>query len=280
MNIFRSQKKWKDIKTYNQKRIETLFDAVIAIAMTMMALEISIPVTESFDWNSLLLLMNEITVYLISFIALASVWVMHVVLFSAFSEFGNIFSILINIVLMFLVTIFPILTKLMASFEKSMLLYVIYLCCYALMECILIISLVMAGRQTMEARKKELEQVSNLLAVRHDPGTEKIQQKCELAKRYLFDKGISKRMFQEFILTLPEPVQMQMFQQKIEQKKRYFKIICFGVTAFLVVVLSIAVLIIHPFCCYPIIAAGIICYFIAEFLVRKYIERKDVLEWE
>ena len=47
-------------------RLEALFDAIIAIAMTMMALEITVPHLSGFDLGELGSLGGEITVYLIS----------------------------------------------------------------------------------------------------------------------------------------------------------------------------------------------------------------------
>ena len=65
-----SYKKQASISEHNQSRTEFFFDAVIAIAITMFALEIDVPGGDIFDWQSLKILFGEITTYFISFIVL------------------------------------------------------------------------------------------------------------------------------------------------------------------------------------------------------------------
>ena len=69
MNAWK-QRQLKNLTERAHPLLDALFDGVVAIAMTMMALEISVPVTSVFDWAAFILLLKEITVYLISFLAL------------------------------------------------------------------------------------------------------------------------------------------------------------------------------------------------------------------
>lgn len=122
--------KTKTINENAQRRIETLFDAVVAIAMTIMAFQIIIPQVQNFDFEVLRNLFREITVYLISYIVLASIWVIHSMLFSSYSSLGTPGYMITNIILMFVITIFPTLTKLMSEYSDNGMLRFIYLGTY------------------------------------------------------------------------------------------------------------------------------------------------------
>ena len=130
MNVWK-QRQLKNLTERTHPRLDALFDGVVAIAMTMMALEISVPVTSVFDWAAFILLLKEITVYLISFLALASVWSIHTTLTINTSS-ASIHNYILNVALMFVITVFPALTKLMDSTGRSKLLYGVYLGGYAL----------------------------------------------------------------------------------------------------------------------------------------------------
>ena len=83
------KKKQNQIKKGYQTRTETLFDAVIAIAMTMIALEINIPDKSILDKTTWYAFGGEITIYFIIFIVLASIWSVHARIYSTYSSLGN-----------------------------------------------------------------------------------------------------------------------------------------------------------------------------------------------
>lgn len=72
----------------------------------MIALEIDVPDGDLFDWQSLRILFGEITTYFISFIALASIWGLHTQIYSRWKSLGNLPDLILNIILMFLITLF------------------------------------------------------------------------------------------------------------------------------------------------------------------------------
>lgn len=126
IHLNRLELRWKKNYTEHKLRLDSLFDGIVGSAMIMMALEISIPITEAFDEAVLIELLKEITIYLISFLALFSVWAIHTLASNKFS-IRNISSYLLNVVLLFVITIFPILTKPMSSMKRTNLLWAVYL---------------------------------------------------------------------------------------------------------------------------------------------------------
>ena len=126
MNPLKTPKKQSVLTENTQRRAETLFDAVIAIAMTMIALEIQVPEQDVFLSSSLSILFSEVTTYFISFIVLASIWSTHTWIYSYYTSLGSSFAIAVNIILMFFITLFPVMTKLMATMNNSFLFNLIY----------------------------------------------------------------------------------------------------------------------------------------------------------
>lgn len=271
---------FKLITENNHKRITTLFDAIIAIAMTMMALAISVTGYQTFDIQTLLMLFDKITVYLISFIALASIWGIHTILYSSFMTLGSLVSILMNIVLMFLITIFPILTKLMSEFHQNIMLQYIYVGCFLIMELIMGLFLLLAKRQTINSRKMQLEKVRYFIELKNsfqkEPSTDLdiIHNKLILAEKYFFNKELSNSLFQELLLTLPEQIQKQYHQQKLHNRMSYSKALSFLITMFFVVTASVAILIKNPLWCYFIILIGGLSSILSNILISQYYKKK------
>ncbi|WP_139241218.1 TMEM175 family protein [Anaerocolumna jejuensis] len=270
----------KSINENNQRRIETLFDAVIAIAMTMMALEIVIPQVQHFDFGVLCTLFSEITVYLISYIVLASIWIIHTMLYSSYSSLGGPEDILINIIIMFVVTIFPILTKLMAEYNNSALLRCIYISTYFFIEIIMCFMLVLTKRKNMNEKKVQIENVKLIMEMipathkQDDSKFEEIKSRLNLAEKYLYDKEISENLFQELMLSLPQTVQDMYYEKQNRNNIDFHKSICFLSIGFATVAASVAVLMINPFLCYFVFLIGGIACLLSNTFVRIYHEKK------
>ncbi|WKY45004.1 TMEM175 family protein [Eubacteriaceae bacterium ES2] len=266
----------------NHNRITTLFDAITAIAMTMMALEISVAGIQSFDVNALLLLFNEITIYLISFIAFGSIWVTHAILYSSSKSLGSLGYLLLNIMLMFIITIYPILTKLMSEFRQNSLLQCVYIGCFLIMEIIMVIFIHSGKRHELNDRKAQLEKVRYFIELKkefqQEPSVElnDIQNKLMLAEKYFFNKEISKNLFQELLLSLPEQIQIQYQRQEVSKKISYVKAICFLVIIFFVVTVSVIILIKNPMWCYIIMIFGGFISIVGNFTINIYYRRKGL----
>nr|WP_320025285.1 TMEM175 family protein [uncultured Acetobacterium sp.] len=273
---------FKSTTESNHKRITTLFDAIIAIAMTMMALEISVTGFQTFDMQTLLILFDKITVYLISFVALASIWGTHTILYSSFMTLGSIGSILMNIVLMFLITIFPILTKLMSAFHQNIILQYVYIGCFLLMETIMALFFIFAKRQNMNNRKMQLEKVRYFIELKnnfqkeHSTDFDIIQNKLILAEKYFFNKEISNSLFQELLLSLPEQVQKQYQQQKLQNRMAYSKALSFLINMFFVVTISVVILIKNPLWCYFIFLCGGFSCIIGNISINYYFKKERI----
>ena len=276
-------KDFNSIAENNHKRIRSLFDAITAIAMTMMALEISVVGFQTFNIQALLILLNEITVYLISFIALASIWATHTILYSSFKTLGSLWYMLTNILLMFIITIYPILTKLMSEYQQSAILQCVYIGCFLIMEIIMTLFLHFARRHDLNERKAELEKIRYFIELKKEfqkgPSADfdDIQNKLILAEKYFFNKEISNNLFQELLLSLPKQMQTQFQQQKARSRISYSKTIWFLIIILFIVTASVAILIKNPMWCYFIILLGGIICIIGNFIINYYYKKKGLI---
>ena len=274
-----SFKKQAAISEHSQTRTETIFDAVIAIAMTMIALEIGIPEGISFDTQSLKTIFGEITIYFISFIVLASIWGIHARIYSRHTSLGNIQDILLNILLMFLITLFPIFTKLMSEMQPSVLLNAMYLSCYAIMICLTLLLQLIASRASHQQHIEELRKTMGILHLLKDKIQDEkyalIHQKMELAERYKDDPATFDLLYQEFIATLPEHIQREINQQRQTQKQQSVKIIVFYIITFAAISLSVLSMTVNPYFCYPIILSAMVLFGVIQILIVRR-ERRSI----
>ena len=96
----------------NKSRVEAITDGIIAIAATIMVLELGLPSTN--DWTGLFELMPTFIAYLISFMMIYIVWSMHHDLFKK-AEVISRRTFLINGIWIFMLTLVPFTTAWVGS---------------------------------------------------------------------------------------------------------------------------------------------------------------------
>lgn len=271
----RKQRQLENLNKSVHRRFDTLFDGVVAIAMTIMALELSVPDTSAFDRAAFIFLLKEITVYLISFLALASVWTIHITLTSNTSS-ASIPTYILNLALMFVITVFPALTKLMYSVGRSKLLYGVYLGGYALMECLVLVEFLLSYRKSQLDGAAQARKIRDILDIQQslnpDKSSERIdsEKRLELVQQYLSEGSFPEQLFQELLWKLPEQFQERCRIRRTAKKISVCKTIAFSIVAFLTIAASVVVLGLNPFLCYAILLAGGICYALINVFVDSY----------
>ena len=102
-----SQIKKKEGIPVNKGRLEALTDGIIAIAATIMVLQLQVP--ETADWSGLVSLNSTFIAYVVSFLMIASCWRTHHDLFQR-AELITPKTFLLNIVWLLPVTLLPFVT--------------------------------------------------------------------------------------------------------------------------------------------------------------------------
>lgn len=123
-------------KEFQLERMILFSDAVFAIVITLMAIEIQIPETEVLTAESLpktlLHLIPVILAYMVSFVFIGTIWYQHLKIFSLLKDY-DLGLVVRNLVLLFFVGLFPFCASLMTRAKGMMEPFFIYLsiilCC-------------------------------------------------------------------------------------------------------------------------------------------------------
>ena len=116
----------------NKARIEALSDGVFSIAMTLLVIEIHVPVIPDGAysmlslWNSLVHLMPSIASYVVSFTVIAMYWTSHHALFHFFTKTVNRTLLQLNMLYLMLLALIPFSTALLATYHTNLLAVWVY----------------------------------------------------------------------------------------------------------------------------------------------------------
>lgn len=111
------------------ERTIVFFDAVMAIAITLLVLDIDIPEAGAFGPDQLRVMFVPFTALLVSFVALGQLWYLHAQVFSIGGMAREV-SVPAHLALMLLVVLFPKTTELISEYPSSPYAIAIYLACY------------------------------------------------------------------------------------------------------------------------------------------------------
>lgn len=218
-------------------RVVAFFDAVMAIAITLLALEIAIPEVEALTLGELESLFLPFTALFISFLALGQAWFAHVKAFSQMEYSSSNLTTVGHLVLMFFVVLFPKTTELIATYPHSTSAIVVYLICFFAM-------VITEGVLIGSARKQQLDTLERIYAERNLPNLDKATL-AMLAKETAEKNEDFKVLVKSFLRVL-----------KMESLT--------VVTSFVTTGCAVIFLFVNPFCCYLFFLADIvissICY--------------------
>lgn len=108
----------KHILNMASGRLEALGDGIFAIAMTIMVLELALPVVQGGGWNDLLSAFNhsasDFLCYIISFVVLGIMWFGHRMMFEYISR-SNRYFIFLGVLFYMVVCLVPFSTRFLAG---------------------------------------------------------------------------------------------------------------------------------------------------------------------
>lgn len=157
-NILRG-KVGKETVQKRQDRLVSFFDAIVAVGITMIVMGIALPEPGMKGWELVGYIGSEVTVYLVSFVALAELWRVHHAIFTHFEGVADEQVINAHIALMFLVTIFPFLTRFMNAYQDVVEIRVLYVSSYVVMNSLMVLIVYLANRRHVQ---NQLEEEDNI----------------------------------------------------------------------------------------------------------------------
>jgi uncharacterized membrane protein len=116
----------------NKTRIEMLSDGVFAIAMTLLVIEIHVPVVADGAysmvslWKGLAHIFPSVASYVVSFTVLAMYWTSHHALFHFFTKTVNRTLLQLNMLYLMLLALIPFSTALLAAYHTNLLAVWVY----------------------------------------------------------------------------------------------------------------------------------------------------------
>lgn len=118
------------LKRFSLDRLTTFCDAVVAIALTLLVLDLkidSIPTKDLLSWSALYELKADVLAYILSFIVISVVWSIHNQFFELIKQVDS-FLFWANIVWLFFISILPFTTRLVSAFPNQEISSFIYAC--------------------------------------------------------------------------------------------------------------------------------------------------------
>ena len=101
-------------RRYRTNRLEAFSDGVLAIAVTLLVLELSVPEVSDDLWGALFAQWPEYLAYLVSFATIGAIWVAHNAV-TEHLEAADPTILRINLLLLFFVSLLPFTTRLLAE---------------------------------------------------------------------------------------------------------------------------------------------------------------------
>lgn len=118
-------------KEFQLERMILFSDAVFAIVITLMAIEIKIPETEELTsanlGKALIHLLPTLLAYCVSFIFIGAIWYQHLKMFSLLKDYDK-GLVIRNMVLLFFIGLFPFSATLITRAKGQMVPFFMYLC--------------------------------------------------------------------------------------------------------------------------------------------------------
>lgn len=260
-----------DFKNMIQKRQDRLlafFDAILAIAITVLALEIAIPEIGHLDSAGRYDFLVSLTCYLISFTAMATLWYIHTNFYSNHELTGSGTEVILHLVLLFVITLFQPITRAVGAYPQDIWVKLMYVGSYLLMSLLVLLIFVLTRRNGEKVQKKH-ESAKQLYRNAQENSKDKELDERDLILRIVYAVHNPEDLMQTAADRLPEEYVAMIEEQRVERRKSY-RISLFS-TMVMAASITIAVisLMFSVWCSYLVLAAGIVVLVIIRMAVWR-----------
>ena len=257
-----------DIYENRQNRLLAFFDAVLAIAITVLALQIDIPELGEINDAGRYEFFMRLTSYFMSFIAMGSLWYVHTSFFSNHNIMNNKKIFVWHLALLFVITLFQPATKAISQYPDDVWVKSIYIGVLLCMHGLTILIFVL----TKQGEEKNQKYIESARRIFQDAGGNLDDYKDEEWDRVLRityavhnPDDIMEMAMKKF-----PPEYMGLLNELKEDSINSYRIsVITTVIMALSITLSVIVMVISPFMCYVILFAGLILTTIARIVFKK-----------
>lgn len=258
-----------------QDRMIAFFDAVVAVGITMIVMGIELPPEEISSAKLVAYIGSEITVYLVSFIALAELWRVHHAVFTFFEDMADEEILNVHMVMMFFVTIFPLLTRIMNAYKEMWEIRVLYIASYVIINSLMVIMISMVNKKQIQKQLEQEETVKKILPMMLAKDKTK-EENIKLYKDIEFYSELFGKNKRETESGEPIPKEIREMmaawglweiETPNEKRVRTIQVILSIGLNFFSIMLSVIVLMINPFICYLIFSIRFVLESIGKRIV-------------
>ena len=148
---------WKKMIENKQDRLLAFFDAILAIAITVLALEITVPSLGTVSAGERHEFFIMLTCYLISFVAMATLWYLHTSFFANHSLTGTPGEFVKHLLLLFLITLFQPVTRAIGEYPDDGMVMAVYIGVFVFMYGTMLVIFYTTNRNEslVEGRREE-----------------------------------------------------------------------------------------------------------------------------
>ena len=264
----------REIIDSRQGRVLAFFDAVVAIAITVMALDLAIPAFSGISAAELHTFFEHFAGYTISFVAMGMLWYIHSVFFSYYSFTGKAYEIVLHLVLMFVITLFQPTTRAIGTHEGEMSVYMIYITVFIVMNLLNLFLLIWVKRDN-ERHQEEQEEYEELFweaveasDMEHKALTRKIASKIQ----HLHNPDA---MIKKFAERLPKEYQEMICAYESRRKESFRISVEMTIIVMIVITASVFLLIVNPLAAMIVLAGGVVLCCLIHLIASRIRKAKS-----
>ena len=257
-----------DIYENRQNRLLAFFDAVLAIAITVLALQIDIPELGKINNAARYEFFIMLTSYFMSFIAMGSLWYLHNNFFSNHNIMNNKKIYVWHLALLFVITLFFFFTKAISQYPDDAWLKAIYIGVLLCMHGLTILIFVL----TKQGERKNQKYVESARNIFQDAGGNLGDYKNEEWDRILritYAVQNPDEIMEMAIKKFPSEYLNLLNELKEDSENSYRISVISSIIMALSITLAVIVMMVSPFMCYVILFAGMILTLIAKIVFKK-----------
>ena len=257
-----------DIFENRQNRLLAFFDAVLAIAITVLALQIVIPQLGTIDDAGRYEFFVMLTSYFMSFIAMGSLWYIHTNFFSNHNIMNNTKIFVWHLALLFVITLFQPATKAISQYPDDIWVKAIYigvlLCTYGLTILIFVLT-----KQGEEKNQKYIVSARQIFQEAGGNIEDYKDAEWDRVLRITYAVHNPDDIMNMAMKKLP-PEYLGLLNELREDSVNSYRIsVISTVIMALSITLSVIAMMVSPFMCYIILFCGLILTMIARSVFRK-----------
>lgn len=262
-------RKWNDILQKRQDRLVAFFDAVLAIAITILALEIAIPAFEDGDALEISTFFQTFTGYLISFLSLGAIWYFHAGYINLYGLTGKPSEVLMHFVLMFLITLFQPATNALNQHRGDTAVRLLYLSIFVGMN-VMNILLLRVLRNRNERKDAEEQALLERLKEMYDEISDNASEQEKLAMHTAFYVNRPEIAIEAYKGRMSDEQTEEIAKVRREREEQYRSTIHSTIALMLAIMAAVIAMMFSLPLCYLFLGLGIV----AIIALRIYDEKR------